>query len=489
MKKLLLSIIFLFSTGSASLRGEIYSVGLDKSLYTSDFMLGKVVVSVVFTESDGSLDPNIENWSDDRKAKVLEEILTGLNWWKDQNPTANLSFTVVSETLNTQYEPILRPYYDEALWIPDVLGKLGYTGSRFQATQSYVNDLRNQYDADWGYVIYVVDSLADPNGKFVGGFFAYAYLGGPFMVMTYDNNGYGIQNMDVVTAHETGHIFHALDEYAGASSPSNYSSGYFLTINGNHAFSNRADKPDSIMRGGIRWGLSRWTKEMVGWRDRDNNNLSDIIDPPANSTISSNISNSNQSGFEGLSRVNVLPRQANAQGFGFTVDTIAAVEYRVSGGEWVTAIPVDGKFDSAEETFRVVIDVSALTGIKSVQANQVEIRTSTAYQMLAPGGDGSSPSATSTSLSNVHPFPNPFKPNSSLGHVNVTFTGLTAGAKVQVFTVSGETVFEKSIDSAASTLQWNAVNDDGSNLSSGVYFYLVSDPSGNTKKGKIAIIR
>src|ERR1044071_8965632 len=209
--------------------GSVYSVGLDKTQYTSDFMIGSIVVSIIFPESDGTIDPNIENWSDDRKSQVISKIMSGLDWWTRQNPKSKVTFTYLTQTVPTKYEPITRPYYDESLWISDIMGKLGYNGDRWTSTRKYVNDLRTQYNTDWGFVIFVVDSLVDTNGKFADGFFAYSYLGGPFTVMTYDNDGYGIGNMDVVVAHETGHIFHALDEYAGASSPNSYTTGYFPT--------------------------------------------------------------------------------------------------------------------------------------------------------------------------------------------------------------------------------------------------------------------
>jgi hypothetical protein len=35
------------------------------------------------------------------------------------------------------------------------------------------------------------------------------------LVVTYDNDGWGIDRMDRVVAHETGHIFGATDEYDG----------------------------------------------------------------------------------------------------------------------------------------------------------------------------------------------------------------------------------------------------------------------------------
>src|SRR5262245_35163786 len=89
----------------APLRAEVTAVGLDKSAYTSDYAIGNVVVSVIFPESDGGIDPNIETWSPDRQAQVLSEIMTGLDWWTRQNPRSPLRFTVVSKTVSTKYEP------------------------------------------------------------------------------------------------------------------------------------------------------------------------------------------------------------------------------------------------------------------------------------------------------------------------------------------------------------------------------------------------
>jgi hypothetical protein len=76
-----------------------------------------------------------------------------------------------------------------------------------------------------------------------------------------------------------------------------------------------------------------------------------------------------------------------------------------------------------------------------------------------------------------------------LSHTDVTFSNLTPGAKVQIFTVSGDPVFKKDVEAGASTLRWTAVNDDGQALSSGIYFYLITDAAGNKKDGKIAVIR
>jgi hypothetical protein len=479
---LIFSLVLIWTRSS---HAELTSVGLDKTSYTSDFMIGSVVVSVIFPESSGASDPNTETWSDERKSQCLSQIMAGLDWWTHLNPRSPLSFTVVSQTVPTRYEPISRPYYDESLWIPDMMSQLGYSGSRFTSTRDYINALRQQYHTDWGYVIFVVDSYNDYDGKFADGMFGYAYLGGPYMVLTYDDNGYGISNMSVVAAHETGHIFHALDEYNGASSPSEYSSGYFPTINGNHENSSAANDPDSVMRGGIRWSLDSWAKEMVGWRDSNNNGRDDILDASPTTTLTQQTSSSDLA-FSGQASIAVLPRQDNAQGYGLTVDTVKNVEYRVQTGAWKSATAADGAYDSSVEGFQIDFP-SSDSSVQNVTAQDVQVRVTTAFSSYSGGVTSSS--GGEGSLGDVHPYPNPFKPNSNLGHTDVQFANVTPGTKIQIFSVGGDPIFKKEVPAGENTLHWNAVNDQGQAVASGVYFYLITNPNGDKKDGKIAVIR
>ena len=92
--------------------------------------------------------------------------------------------------------------------------KLGYPHSSYlTATRLFNRDTKTRRQADWAFTIYVVDSLNDEDNRFTDGYFAYCYLYGPYMVVTYGNNGYGPENMAAVVAHETVHIFGALAEF------------------------------------------------------------------------------------------------------------------------------------------------------------------------------------------------------------------------------------------------------------------------------------
>ena len=117
----------------------------------------------------------------------------------------------------------------------------------------YADRIRRQNNADWAFVLYVVDSLQDKDGMFRNNVIAYtADLFGPYSMLTYDNDGYGFAHFDAVLAHEMGHVFGALDEYrpptAGYPSTGDLTSGYLGVRNGN-ADQGGSTHYDCIMRG------------------------------------------------------------------------------------------------------------------------------------------------------------------------------------------------------------------------------------------------
>ncbi len=184
---------------------------------TSGFMLGKVAVAIVFPQCNGVVDACTESWNTAAMDQVYSQIQSALTWWSAR---LNGRVTFVYEQrrqIPTGYEPIRRPQSDEGLWIAEVMTAIGQSGASYtDQVYTYNNWLRQNYAADWEMTIFVANSSVSATGTFTDGYFAYSYVQGPFMVMTYDNDGYGIANLAAVTAHEAGHIFGALDQYTGA---------------------------------------------------------------------------------------------------------------------------------------------------------------------------------------------------------------------------------------------------------------------------------
>jgi hypothetical protein len=272
---------------------------------TSDYMVGDISVAIIFPESNGSIDPNIENWSLERKNQVILKIQSALDWWASQEPKARVKWIYNIYTIETGYEPIL--HSDEWDWVKDVMSHFGYTsGYAIDRTRAFDNDLRNSNKTDWAFIIFVVDSLNDADGAFPDGTFAYSYRGGPYAVVTYDNSYWGINNMNKVVAHEIGHTFRACDEYCQAGysccSCSTYC-GYLNELNKNC----EAGCPEGNCNGGETycngcfdscyvsdclmdnnaWCLSPSTIKHVGWRDKNNNSILDVMDSQYNPWIDS----------------------------------------------------------------------------------------------------------------------------------------------------------------------------------------------------------
>jgi hypothetical protein len=90
-------------------------------------------------------------------------------------------------------------------------------------------------------------------------------------------------------------------------------------------------------------------------------------------------------------------------------------------------------------------------------------------------------------VTDIRAYPNPFKP--SLGHAWIKFDNLPYGSTLRVCEISGETVLEQE-GIITGEYTWSPVaNADSNELGSGVYLYVVTDPSGSKKTGKLAIIR
>ncbi|WP_052571234.1 glycosyl hydrolase [Endomicrobium proavitum] len=83
-------------------------------------------------------------------------------------------------------------------------------------------------------------------------------------------------------------------------------------------------------------------------------------------------------------------------------------------------------------------------------------------------------------------YPNPYKP---FKHTNggIKFTNVKQGAKIKVYNIAMEKVFEDTVMSDGQYL-WNVINNYGNDIGSGIYIYHI-DVDGKISKGKIAIER
>jgi hypothetical protein len=338
------------------------------SYYTSVFLYGSVQVDVFLPESNGAIDPNTENWTTAMRDQVVSEVTAGINWWattatQGGRPSANLSFNIVFHTpfnepsiVATSYEPITRPHSDQALWIPQVMANLGYTGSYLSSVRSYNHARRTAFNRDWAYSIFIVNSLADADGKFSNGYFGYAYLGGPFVVMTYDNDGWGISRMEMVTAHETAHIFNALDEYASSGCTDTATSGYLRVANTN-CENGTPPTEDSIMRSSGSQQIaypaflaSTPIRGQIGWRDSDGDGIYDVADTTVQMSAARATSPriGQPMAYSGSATDIPFPSPVYPA---MSVNKISQVRYRINGGSWINATPSDGAFDAYTENF------------------------------------------------------------------------------------------------------------------------------------------
>jgi hypothetical protein len=322
---------------------------------TGEFMLGRVVVTPVFVESSGILDPNTEDWTPTHKAEVLQKIESGLDWWRQLLATKTSRHTlefVVDRAFADQpfvslYEPINRRSNDYQLFVNEFLVNRGFNQSAELETnmRAFNNAQRQRLQTDWSFTIFVVNSQNDGDGTFAtGGNFsrAFSFAGGLFEVVPSTRPA-------STFAHETGHMFWARDEYVGGGTYYQRR-GYYNTQNTNALDLNPASpfqQADSIMSEGA--SLDRAFSQLVspdstlaqiGWLDSDGDGIFDVLDVPFSLDGSGRLdTQKNEYVFRGNARVQALPNQ-NSSGTqnDITLNRIQRIEYRLNNGNWTTLI-------------------------------------------------------------------------------------------------------------------------------------------------------
>lgn len=315
------------------------------SLNVCEYAIGSVKVAVIFVESNGSIDSESENWSALRKSTVISEIADAYNWWEGLEVNASLTFSIADlGSGNTSYEPISRPSSDASLWIGEIMDNMGFdSGMYLQKVMAFNHWLREQYSTDWAFTIFVADSYNDTDGSFANPpASAWAVWMAGLIVMTYDNGGWGISSMNNVTAHETGHMFYATDEYNIPGESSGYLNQLEVDNSGMLMDNNNLE-------------LSSGTELQVGWRDSDSDGVMDISDTEPNTYLvpyEPDPTYNNSPTYTGYALVVPYP---NDNPYGFSLDvslnTISNVQYRSDNGSWQNATAYDGTFDDDIEKF------------------------------------------------------------------------------------------------------------------------------------------
>ena len=349
---------------------------------TAEYMLGDVLVSLVLFESDGSRDANRETWTPAAVERVKANVQQGLQWWQDllaqQGSVHELNFridtTFADQPVRTGYEPIARPSDDFAFWIEDFFAQADVApGSSYsERIRQFNHAQRVKHDTNWAFTILVVNAGNDEDGRFAaGGSFSqsFAFAGGRFFVMT-------SQRPASTVAHETGHMFWALDEYAGGR-PYTDERGYYRVQNQN-AFDGNPDpatRVPSIMDSHViaypRQAASPSALEMIGWRDSDQDGIFDVLDVPL--TLRGDgefLTGQSLYRFRGHSQVGTLPnRNPSGSGHAMTINQVSQVEVRFGPGEW-QVVQVYGQY-----AVDLDLTIPVPAGASGIEIRTVDVRS------------------------------------------------------------------------------------------------------------------
>lgn len=244
----------------------------------SDSMTGTAAICMFFVESNGSIDADSYTWSDTDENDTITRATSGLSWWSSQAPTYGTSITYyfswyshTDPNAQQGYEPIIHSSSEDDLWINAIMTNLGYTsGDKFTRVTAFNTWLKGNAGTDWAYSAFVGYNPPGAPSTFTDGYFAYAWLGGPFTQLLFNNDGWGATNFGLVLTHETGHIFWACDEYYQEGYGGCTDCGACATdgprpwaLNGNCEFCN----PSSVncMMKNNAHALCIYTPDQIGW--------------------------------------------------------------------------------------------------------------------------------------------------------------------------------------------------------------------------------
>ena len=138
---------------------------------TAEYLLGDVLVNVVFVESNGAIDESTEDWTQEEIASTKANIEEGVLWWADTLETYTdvhkLNFTfdysLADTPYESSYEPITRKSQDFRIWIEeffrdqDIDSSAGFS----EEIRSFNHQQRVEHDTNWSFTIFAVQAEND----------------------------------------------------------------------------------------------------------------------------------------------------------------------------------------------------------------------------------------------------------------------------------------------------------------------------------------
>ena len=223
-------------------------------------MTGEMSVGLVFVESSRSGGPT---FTSAERTDVCNEIITGFNWLAGEHPGANLTWVYDIQLISIDVADGTNSSTED-YWRDPAMAEVAYDGHTYAAAWSsvaeYREDMRVNNRSDHAFVIF-----ATPFGTEW-----HAYASGGRVTLARRNNwgGWGRGTLDIITAHETCHLFGAADEYTGSGTPCNTCGsvhGCDSIPNGNCGACASPQESCAMDDNGHR--LCSYTRGQIGWSD------------------------------------------------------------------------------------------------------------------------------------------------------------------------------------------------------------------------------
>ncbi|RPJ42408.1 MAG: hypothetical protein EHM19_10455, partial [Candidatus Latescibacterota bacterium] len=210
-------------------------------IQTSELLMGKVVVGVFLPDAAGGA------YSDPEISTVYQSVRGAMDFWagKARYPGVRFVYDLRTKIPCSRNFHTTPPHLNNKAWVAEILESIGYDlflkGTEYGPVYEYLDSLRVRTRSEWGVVFFIPKATYFPGAPYT----AYAYLGGPFLVVPSGSNGRvtphgsGSMGLSDLVIHESGHLFWALDEYepgAGTSQPCHVRSGYLDIQNRNSLY-------------------------------------------------------------------------------------------------------------------------------------------------------------------------------------------------------------------------------------------------------------